>query len=140
MKAQTLSQAGKPKELLAEIVGEILRIADPEAILLLSATYNFRFTENIFIKTALWDSRANSYELLVLTNGNAGKSWAEQETIIRYRLPHGKNLNLQQKSIQEFNTKVESGEEYENFVLLNAMILYHKGHIRLAFPESLATV
>lgn len=139
MKAQTLSPVNKSKEFLAEIVLKIIQIADPEAILLLSAAYSYKFIENIFTKSPLWESEGSSYELLVLTDSNKGKSWMEQETVIRSRLPHFHNLTLQQKSIQDFNTKVESGEEYENFVLLNAMVSYHKGQIRLAFPGSLAT-
>jgi hypothetical protein len=138
MKTQIASLANKTREFLPEIVREIIRIADPEAILLLSATYNYRFTENIFVKDPLWDSWGGSYELLVLTD-NSGKSWGTQEAFIRSCLPQCQNLKLQQKSIQEFNIKVESGEEYENFVLLNAMVSYYKGEIPLAFPGSLAT-
>lgn len=137
MKTQTLVQDDKTKELLAKIIQEIIRITDPEAILLLSAIYEYRFTENIFKKGPLFESWGKGYELLVLMDRNKDKSWAEQETIIRSRLPHFHNLRLQQNSIQDFNTKVESGEEYENFILLNAMISYHKGQIRLAFPDRL---
>jgi hypothetical protein len=139
MKAYIPYQSNKTRELLADIVREIIRVADPEAILLLSATYNYRLMENIFVEAPLWVSSGNSYELLVLTNRNHGKSWSASEMVICSRLPHCRNLKLHQKSIQEFNAKVESGEEYENFVLLNAMITYHRGKTPLAYPASLET-
>ena len=137
MKAQSFFGGTSRTEGLAAIIREIVRIADPEKILLLSASYDYRLTENIFIKNPIVDCRDSQYDLLILTDGNEKKSLAEQEITIYARLKDYKKLSLHLMSVHEFNEHVEAGEEFENFILLNAMISYDRERIPLAFPKDL---
>lgn len=137
MKAQSFFGGTRRTEELAAIIREIVRIANPEKILLLSASYDYRLTENIFIKNPVEDYRGGQYDLLILTDDNEKKSFAEQEIMIYARLKDYNKLSLHLMSIHEFNEHVEAGEEFENFILLNAMLSYDKEQTPLAFPKDL---
>jgi hypothetical protein len=137
MKAQSFFGGTRRTEGLAAIIREIVRIADPEKILLLSASFDYRLTENIFIKNPIEDYRGGQYDLLILTDGNEKKTLAEQEIMIYARLKDYKKLSLHLMNVHEFNEHVEAGEEFENFILLNAMLSYDKERIPLAFPKDL---
>jgi hypothetical protein len=121
------------------IIREIVRIADPEKILLLSASYNYQLTETIFIKNPVQDFRESRYDILVLSDGRAKKSLAEQEIMIISRMIRFRNLQLHLMDIHEFNKGVEAGNEFENFILLNAMLSFDKGEIPLSDPVKLKT-
>jgi len=62
-------QTGK----LASIIEEIVHIADPEKILLLSVTYNYQLKENIFIKNPMKDYSGVCYDLLALPRARMQK-------------------------------------------------------------------
>ena len=138
MKAQSFFGGPMRTEGLSAIIREIVRIADPEKILLLSASYDYQLTENIFIKNPVEVYKGGQYDLLVLTDGREKKSLAEQEIKIYARLKDYRNLGLHLMSVHEFNEHVEAGEEFENFILLNAMLSYDRERIQLASPKELA--
>ena len=127
MKIQSLSpEPGQPGS-LHSIIREIVRILDPEKILLLSASYQYQFTENIFIKNPVQESKGSRYELLILIHSGGNLSAAEQENRIASKFPDYGNLKWQLRDIHDFYEKAQAGSEFENFILLNAMLQYDKG-------------
>jgi hypothetical protein len=61
---------------LVFILQEIVQMTDPEKIFLLSASYNYQITENIFIKNPVKEFSNSRYELLLLSDAPGGKSMA----------------------------------------------------------------
>ena len=111
---------------LHSIISEIVLIADPEKILLLTASYTYQFTENIFVRNPLQQFSDGYYELLVLIQSDGKISLAEQEVGIRSKLLHFSNLLLHLRDIHEFYRRAGAGDEFENYILLNAMVSYDK--------------
>jgi hypothetical protein len=120
---------------LASIIHDIVRIADPEKIFLLSASFDYQLTENIFVKNPVQVFRGSHYNLLVLSEGKQKKSLVELEIMIHTKLSDQGNLQIQLRDIHEFNEKLEAGDEYAGFILLNAMLCYNKGRFPLADPK-----
>jgi hypothetical protein len=119
---------------LRSIINEIVLISDPEKILLLSATYDYLVTENIYMKHTMQELRGSHYNLLILSNDKEKKSLTKHK-ILLYGLSRDlRNLQLQVMDIHEFNDDLISGKEYANHVVLNAMIWYDKGEVPLSFP------
>jgi hypothetical protein len=125
-------QGGK----LHSIIREIVLISDPEKILLLSATYDYLVTENIYMKHTVQELRGNQYNLLILSNDKEKKSLTKHKIFLYGLSKDRRNLQLQVIDIKEFNDDLVSGKEYANHVLLSAMIWYDKGEVPLAFPIS----
>ena len=108
------------------VIRELVQIADPEKILLLSASYDYRFTENIFIKNPEWECRGSRYQVLLLVDSAEKKSRANLERQIHDQLAEYKDLRIQIMDNQIFNRQVGEGDEWSCFVHFNAMILYEK--------------
>jgi hypothetical protein len=127
MKIKSMAPDSTKAGPLHYIISEIVRLADPEKILLLTAGYNYQFTENIFIKNPVQQFSDGRYGLMILIQ-TAGKiSLAEEEIRIASKLLHYSNLQLHLRDIQEFNSRVGAGDEFENYILLHAMVCYDKG-------------
>jgi hypothetical protein len=112
------------KDGLTATIAEIVTLIDPEKIYLIGMSREYRLTENIFIKNPLTDQVSDRYDLLILYNGKDKGSGVEMETRLKLGLNHRAGLNIRLIDIHEFNRAVKAGNEYENFVLLNAMICY----------------
>ncbi len=121
---------------LRSIIREIVLISDPEKILLLSATYDYLITENIYMKNSVQELRGNQYNLLILSNDKEKKILSKHKILLNCLSKDRRNLQLQVMDIKEFNDDLISGKEYANHILLNAMIWYDKGDVPLAFPEA----
>jgi hypothetical protein len=134
MKNSMLFSLSKQTGKLASIIEEIVRIADPEKILLLSVTYNYQLKENIFIKNPMKDYSGVCYDLLALSEGKDAKTLIEQEITISMRLRNQVDLHLHMLDVHEFNRLIKAGDEYFRFLLLNAFIPYDRGHIPLEYP------
>jgi hypothetical protein len=120
---------------LDALVQEILRIADPENIFLLSAGYDYQLTENIFLKNPVQSFRANRYHLLILFERKMSESLKTKEAVLNSLLNDRRNLQLEVMDINDFNARVEAGDAYFGFILRNAMIWYDKGRIPLVYPK-----
>jgi hypothetical protein len=120
---------------LYSIIREIVLISDPEKILLLSATYDYFLTENIYANNTVQELRGNHYSLLILSHDKEKKSLAEQEILLYSLLKNRKNLQLQVMDINEFNDDLIAGNEFANHILLNAMLWYDKGEVPLIFQN-----
>jgi len=134
MKNSILFSLSKQPGKLASIIEEIVRIAYPEKILLLSATYNYQLNEDIFLKNPVKDYSGICYDLLALAEDKDAKTFMEQEITISMRLRNQADLHLHMMDIHEFNRLIKAGDEYFKFLLLNAFIPYDKGHIPLEYP------
>src|SRR5580704_988687 len=121
---------------LSSIIREIVLLSHPEKILLLSASYDYKITENIYSKNTVQEFRSNHYSLLILSNEKEKKSMVTQKTLLYSFLKDRRNLQLQVMDIKEFNDDLISGKEYASHILFNAMIWYDKGEVLLAFPTS----
>jgi hypothetical protein len=120
---------------LRSIISELVLVFDPEKILLLSASYDYFLTENIYLKETVQELRSRHYNILILANEKERKSPIKEEIIGYSLLKKRRNLELQVMDINEFNDDLTSGKEYANHILLNAMIWYDKGEVPLAFPK-----
>lgn len=120
---------------LSTLIREIVRIADPEKILLLSACYDYHLKESIFIKNPVQEYKSSHYDLLILSDIRNKKLLAKKDMMTMARLFDCRNLQFNLMDIHEFNKKVEAGDEFENFILLNAMLCYDKGGILLSDPK-----
>lgn len=136
MSTQLQAEAINRTKNLDGIIQEIVRVADPEKILLISARYDYQLTENIFVKNPVQTTQSCHYNLLVLTEEKEKKSLIRQELILTSYQNAQKNLQLHIMNIHEFNKQVETGDEYLGFILLNAMLWYDKGRIPLSDPKS----
>jgi hypothetical protein len=117
------------------LVREIVRIADPEKIFLISAGFDHQLTENIFLKNPVQSFRSNRYHLLILFERKMNESLKTKETVMNSLLNDRKNLQLEVMDIIDFNDQVGAGDAYFRFILTNAMIWYDKGRIPLAYPK-----
>ncbi len=124
-----------PSEGLDTLVREIVRIADPEKIFLISAGYDHQITENIFIPNPVQSFRCNRYHLLILFERKMNESLKTKETVINSLLNDQKDLQLDVMDIIDFNDRVGAGDAYFGFILTNAMIWYDKGRIPLTYPK-----
>jgi len=121
---------------LSSIIREIVLMSDPEKILLLSATYDYLITENIYMKNMVQEFRGNHYNLLILSNDKEKKSMAKHKILLYCLSKDRRNLHLQVMDINEFNDDLVSGKEFANHIVSNAMIWYDKGTVPLAFPKN----
>jgi hypothetical protein len=135
MKSKSFFERTKHTGSLPLIIQEIVRVSDPEKILLLSASYNFQLTENIFQKNPVQEFSNSHYDLLVLSGNSEKKSMAEREIMLISKLINFPDLQIHLMDIKEFNKGVESGDEFENYILLNAILSYYKGQIPFADPK-----
>jgi hypothetical protein len=122
------------KDGLTKTITEILTLIVPEKIFLIGMSQEIRLTENIFIKNPLTIQVSDWYDLLILYNGKDKGSRVEMETRLKLRLNHRAGLNFRLMDVHEFNRAVKAGNEYENFILLNAMICYDSEKIPLEDP------
>jgi hypothetical protein len=122
---------------LHSVIRYIIRISNPEKILLLSASYTYLFTENIFQKKPLLQIQGNRYELMILSSVHDKTELTALGQKLKQSMFHRKFL-FTLMDIAEFNKKVEAGDEYLNHILLHAMMSYDNGRIPLAFPGQLS--
>ena len=101
------------RESLALIIQGIIRIADPEKILLLSASYDYQLTENIFIKTPIQEWTGSYYDVMILIEDWDKKSLAGKDLSIITRLHAYRNLKFCFMDIREFNERIRAGAEVE---------------------------
>jgi hypothetical protein len=123
---------------LAHIVPEIVRMTDPEKILLLSASFSTQITENIFIRKPVEELTAAQFSLLVLTGYKDKTILSRLELMMLGWLSGHPNLQLQLVDIYEFNKRITEGEEYSLSILSNAFICYDSERIALVCPEYFA--
>jgi hypothetical protein len=123
---------------LSDIVPEIVRMTDPEKIILLSASFSTRITENIFIRKPSEELIAAQYNLLVLTGYRDNTILSRMELMMLGWLSCHPNLQLQLVDIHEFNKRITEGEEYSISILSNAFICYDRERIELTIPEYFA--
>jgi hypothetical protein len=127
-----MTRISRQKEGLDAIIREIVQVAGPEKILLLSASYQYRLTENIFIKNPVEEFRGCQYDLLVLADGRGEKSLVDLVSLTQNRLCSQNNLHVHFTDIHEFNKEVEAGDEYACFIHLNALLCYDKSDASLS--------
>lgn len=119
---------------LYSIIREILLISDPEKILLLSASYDYLITENLYMNYTVKELRGGQYNLLILTDVKEKKFLVKQK-ILLYRFSMNRsNLQLQVMDIKKFNDDLNSGKEYANQIMSNSMIWYDKGLVSFKYP------
>lgn len=136
MKYNSISrQTEHQKEPLACLLREIVGLADPEKIFLLSAGFEYRLTENIFQKTPAQAIQAKQYQLLILMNTGEKSALAKLEINLMQIGLRQMNFQFALMDIAEFNKKVEAGDPYWGFILFNAMLSYDSGRIGLAIPS-----
>jgi hypothetical protein len=133
LRYQRFPDPGKKDGLTATIT-EIVTLIDPGQIFLIGMSQEIRLTENIFIKNPLTDQISEQYDLLILYNGKDKGSGVEMETRLKLRLNHRAGINFRLMDVHEFNRAVKAGNEYENFILLNAMICYDNEKIPVEDP------
>jgi hypothetical protein len=121
---------------LRSIIRELVLVFDPEKILLLSVSYDYFLTENIYLMDTVQELKSSHYNLLILSDEKERKSPAKEEIIGYNLLKKRRNLQLQVMDIIEFNDDLISGKEYANHILLNAMLWYDKEKVPLAYPEA----
>jgi hypothetical protein len=63
------------------------------------------------------------------------KTLAEKEIALISRLTNSRNLKLHLMDIKSFNERVSAGNEFENYILLNAILCHNKGKIPLSSPR-----
>ncbi len=135
MKTATLSKITSSDGNLSEIVRIIVRNADPEKILLISASYDYRITENIFSKNPAERAENSHYSLLILHNSGKTAFLVKSMQSERSIFPVQQSLQLFFMDIDEFNKKLADGDENASKIVSNAMIWYDKGEIPLHFPK-----
>src|SRR5277367_2132880 len=96
---------------LYSIIREIVLISDPEKILLLSATYDYLVTENLYMNKTVRELRCSQYNLLILTDVKEKKTLVKQEILLYRFSMNRRNLQLQVIDIKEFNNDLNSGKE-----------------------------
>jgi hypothetical protein len=119
---------------LNSLLQEIVRIADPEKILLISASFQYQLTENVFQRSPVKQFLGNRYELLILLNVREKGELAKQELNLMNRIIYPGDFQFATMDIIEFNKEVESGSPYLDQILLNALMSYDKGVIPFAQP------
>jgi hypothetical protein len=119
---------------LPAIIKEIVYLINPVRIYLTGISHEYRLTESIFIKNPRVDQSMDGYNLLIVHNGEDKGSGVEMETRLQTRLHHHAGLNLRLIDILEFNRAVKAGHEFENFILLNAMIYYDDERTQVEDP------
>ena len=66
MNKEIFSKIANGRTDLKDIVREIAQKADPEKILLISASYDYRLTEDVFIQQPQEEMKNSHYSLLIL--------------------------------------------------------------------------
>jgi hypothetical protein len=133
MKTQTFQSGFAQSGELRSIIKEIVLNSGPEKIFLLSATYDYLVTENIYLNDTVQELRGNQYNLLILYNNEEKKSLTKHKILLYGLTKHRRNLQLQIMDIKEFNDDLISGKEYASHILLNAMIWYDKETIPIGY-------
>ena len=135
MNTEILSKIASGRTSLSQIVQDIVKKTDPEKILLISASYDYRLTENIFKQNPSEELKKSHYSLLIL--GIQEKSAYSIKAMQSYgsRFSNPPNLQLFFMDIHDFNKKLDAGDEYASEIVSNAMIWYDKGEIALRFPK-----
>jgi hypothetical protein len=136
MKTEALPKIANGKNHLLEIIQDIVEKADPEKIFLISASYHYRLTENIFGRNSISELQNSHYSLLILEN--------QEKSLRSVKFLHSRNRMFSNQSdhqlyfmdIHDFNKKLEAGDDYAMEIVLNAMIWYDKGEIALCVPGS----
>jgi hypothetical protein len=134
MEARLRPARSVSNESLNRHIKEIVLAVNPEKIFLLSASYHYQVTENIFIPNPLEEIKESQYQVLVLIHGETKKSLAGLEIVIRTKLMNHGNLQVHLMDIHVFNKQVEQGDEWSGFILLNALLCYDRENIRLSDP------
>ena len=134
MKIKSLFAGSMQTKSLAAIIQDIVRIADPEIIFLLSASYNYQLRENMFAKNPAQEYRDAQYDLLLLSECRNTELLAEKEITIISLLNNCRNLQLHLIDIHKFKAGLEAEGEFQHHILLNAMLLYDRGVIPLFGP------
>ena len=126
MKIKLQGPESTPGQGLYEMIPELVRIAEPEKILLLSASYQYNLTENIFIDRPEWECLSNQYQVVLLMNSSEKKSWADLEARIHTRMKGCNRISVQFLDLRVFNRQVEEGHHWSGFVQMNAMTLFDR--------------
>jgi hypothetical protein len=95
---------------LCSCLREIVNIADPEKILLLSASYDYHLTENIFINHPVQEFNGGCYNVLILSDCHGKESPAKLKTMIWNLLNGRRNLQFHIMDINSFN-------EYQDMII-----------------------
>ncbi len=135
MKTEILSGIAIGRNNLSEIVKDIVKNADPEKILLISAVYDYRLTENIFRRKPLNELKSSHYSLLFLGIQEKSAFSIKNMQSSKRLMAYPSNLQLFFMDIHDFNNKLDAGDEYASEIVLNAMIWYDKGDIALHTPK-----
>lgn len=135
MSTEILSKIAIGRNSLSEIIDDIAKKIDPETILLISASYDYQLTENIFTKNPRKELKKSHYSLLIL--GIQEKSAISVKSMQSYisRLPNPPDLQLFFMDIHDFNKKLDNGDQYASEIALKAMVWYDKGEIPLHIPN-----
>jgi hypothetical protein len=123
------------RQQLSSIIMDLVKRTDPEKILLVTARYDYKLTENIFIKNAMEECTGSHYTLLVLGRANKFSSAIRQLALSGSRYINPPNLQLFFMDILDFNRELETHGEHAANILLNATIWYDKGEIAFSFPK-----
>jgi hypothetical protein len=99
----------KQSQSFPSIIQEIVRLSDPEKILLLSASCIYQLTENIFLKKPVGQFLGNQYDLLILSDVQEKSVLAKLEIDLMQKLCDHKNFRFVIMDMTEFNKKVEAG-------------------------------
>jgi hypothetical protein len=134
MKFYSKSADFRQKDGLRTLIREIVRIGSPEKIFLLSASYDYQLTENIFIKAPEEEFRGSCYDLMILADGRKYTSLADLGIRMNSFLFRHGNPPVCLRDIHSFNQDLEAGDEYACYILLNALLCYDKESIPLAYP------
>ncbi len=119
---------------LKSIIREIVLISDPEKIFLMSASFECVLTESIYLKSTIQEETGRYYNLLLLSNAEQNKSQVNNEVALHNRF-RDRNLQFQVMDIHKFNQDLKSGDEFANFVIVNAMLWHDKEQVPLEYPN-----
>ena len=120
---------------LSSIIQKIIRLTDPEKILLLSPAADYRLTENLFKVNPAGELVSGPYHLLALCVSRDNNSIAAEQAKWISRTDEPANFLLNLMDIHAFNRLVLKGDIYATRILWNAMLWYDRGNIQLADPK-----
>ena len=114
------------------VIRDIVRMVDPEKILLISASIEYLLMGNPAVDDPPW--KVSRFEFLVLVESQETKSLNKLDMALGGLMKHHGNFQYQVQDILRFNQSVAAGNECNRNILLRSMIYYDNEQIPFAIP------
>lgn len=128
--------AGKQNEIL-RIVEIIREVVNPEMIILFGSYAKGTFVEDRYRSGGTTYEYISDYDFLVVTQNNTEKTYVQEgkisDRVDRYRPP----VNLEIHELDYVNRGLELGEYFFVDIIQEGILLYNKGSLPFASPQSL---